>query len=294
MAGAPIFVLGIMQRSGTNHLHELLLQHPDTAAPVPLWEDFVLHGAERLSAYAAAVRRRWNPDWGAGEKEELELLRRLGDGVLAFLAARAPGRRLVTRTPSVANLRLFPALFPEAKLVILVRDGRALVESGVRSFDWRYESRFRRWARAARLILAFDRDQRGAGRHRIVRYEDLVTRPEPTLAGLLEFLELDAAAYDFAQAAALPLRGSSVHRSREDGPIDWQPLARPAGFDPVARFAGWSPRLHDRFDWLAGRELAAFGYAPSPVTDSRWRGLRNRTLDLRWRRRGRRRELRPE
>jgi hypothetical protein len=287
-------VLGILQRSGSNHLHDLLRLHPDTAAPVPLWEDHVLHEAERLAAYAAGVRRRWSPDWGVGEKEEAELLRSLGDGVLGFLRERAPGGRLLTRTPSVANLSLFPALFPGAKLVILVRDGRALVESGVRSFGWRYESAMRRWARSARAVLAFEAAQRDAGRHVVVRYEDLVGAREATLRGLLAFLELDAAAYDFERAARLPVRGSSTLRSAPGAPVDWQPLARPAAFDPLARFADWSPALHERFDWLAGRELRALGYPASRVTDSRWRRLRNRMLDLRWRRRARRRARTPE
>jgi hypothetical protein len=288
----PIFLLGILKRSGTNHLHDLLCLHPEVAAPAPIWEDHVLREAERLAAYAAAVRGRWSPEWGVGEKEELELLRRLGDGVLAFLRERAPGRRLVTRTPSVANLALFPRLFPDAKLVILVRDGRALVESGVRSFGWRYESRIRRWAAAARGILAFDAAQAAAGRHRIVKYEDLVARLEPTLVELLRFLELDASVYDFARASALPVRGSSTLRSGESTAVDWKPVARAADFDPLARAEGWSRALADRFDWLAGRELRALGYDAPPVTDSRWRRLRNRMLDLRWRRRARRRQAR--
>jgi hypothetical protein len=292
MGERPIFVLGILQRSGTNHLHELLALHPDTAAPYPVWEDHVLHEAQRLAAYAAAVRRRWNPKWGLGAQDEALLLRRLGDGVLAFLSERARRGRLLTRTPSVANLALFPALFPEAKLVLLVRDGRALVESGVRSFGWRYESRFRRWSLAARSVLDFDRSRSHAGQHVIVRYEDLVTSLEPTLRALFAFLELDAGAYDFAKAAALPVRGSSTARRHDGAPLDWQALSRPADFDPLARAEGWSPALHDRFDWLAGRELRELGYAAAPVTDSRWRRLRNRTLDLRWRRRWRRREQR--
>jgi hypothetical protein len=289
MRGSPIFILGILKRSGTNHLHDLLRLHPEVVAPAPVWEDHALREGHRLAAYAAAVRRRWNPEWGVGAKEEAELLRRLGDGVLAFLGARAPEGRLLTRTPSVENLALFPALFPEAKLVILVRDGRALVESGVRSFGWRYESRFRRWAHAARAVLAFNAEQAPAGRHRIVRYEDLVTRLEPTLAELLRFLDLDPSRFDFARAATLPLRGSSTLRSPAEGPLDWKPVEKPAGFDPLARFADWSPALHERFEWLAGRELRALGYAAPPVADSRWLRLRNRTLDWRWRRRKRRR-----
>lgn len=290
MDASPIFVLGIMQRCGSNHLQDLLRLHPQVAVPAPLWEDHVLREGHLLAAYAAAVRRRWNPEWGVGEKEQAELLRRLGDGVLAFLRACAPGGRLLTRTPSVANLALFPALFPEAKLVILVRDGRSLVESGVRSFGWRYESRFRRYAVAAREILAFDRAQAAAGRHRVVKYEDLVTKLEQTLAELLRFLELDVSAYDFARAAALPVRGSSTQRAQ--AAVEWKPLPKAADFDPLARAAGWSRALADRFDWLAGRELRALGYAGEPATDSPWRRLRNRSLDLRWRRREHRRQAR--
>jgi hypothetical protein len=90
------------------------------------------------------------------------------------------------------------------------------------------------------------------------------------------------------------VRGASVHRGREGPPDDWTPLTRPARLDPLARFAGWSPALHDRFDWLAGRELRALGYPPSPILDRPWRALRHRTLDrVRRPQEGRRARRRP-
>ena len=54
--------------------------------------------------------------------------------------------RLVTKTPTVKNLGLFFQLFPTSKLLVLVRDGRSVVESAVRTFDRPYGHAAREWA----------------------------------------------------------------------------------------------------------------------------------------------------
>lgn len=58
-----ILVLGIMPRSGTNYLYDLLLTHADcTASRVP--EDFLVAQAHWLNGYVEAVHGKWSPRWG--------------------------------------------------------------------------------------------------------------------------------------------------------------------------------------------------------------------------------------
>lgn len=282
----PIFVLGVLHRSGTNHLFDLLRCHPDCEPAVPIWEDFLVAHADHLQRYVDAVYRSWNPAWGVDASVRRELLGSLGEGLCRFLEARCAGRRVVTKTPSVDHCSLFFDLFPRARLVVLVRDGRAVVESGVRSFRWHRESAIRRFHAAATRIRAFEavhaRDT--PRRHRIVRYEDLCAHPEGVLRELFAFLELDADAYDFDAVTDLPVRGSSALRARPGGRMHWRPVPKPADFDPTSRFAEWSRARHERFEWIAGESLRAFGYESVEL-----RGFRpvwwvfNAALDLLWR-----------
>jgi protein-tyrosine sulfotransferase len=195
------------------------------------------------------------------------------------LPRRRPARPLF-KTPSAQNLEHFFELFPEASLLILVRDGRDVVESTTRSFAAGHEAATRAWCRAAREVCDFDRRRRGDGRHRIVRYEDLVREPEATLRGLFAFLGLDAARYDFAAARDLPVFGSSTFRG-ESAELHWEPVAKSDSFQPLGRASSWSPERRRRFAWLAGDPMRALGYEleARPAPADRWR---QRLLDAAW------------
>lgn len=293
---APCFILGIAQRSGTNYLFRLLQRHPDCLAPGPIWEDFLLHDSELLARYADGVVARWNPDWGVADAvgDADTLLGDLGAGLVRFLGrqaarahasapAEAPRRVFLTKTPSVRGLEHFPRLFPGARALVLVRDGRAVVESGVRSFGWRYEDAMHQWAVAAARILEFTRRHAGPDSPvRLVRYEDLVADEEQALTRIFAFLGLDPGRYDFAAASAMGVTGSSELRGRGVA-VHWKEEDKTATFDPLRRHAGWNRRRQARFAWLAGAQMAGLGYAPDvsarPVAaGAAW----HRMLDLFW------------
>ncbi len=169
------------------------------------------------------------------------------------------GSHLLTKTPSVEGIEQFFALFPESRLVILVRDGRSVVESGMRTFDWPFEQAVRRWRRAARTILEFD-GRADEGPYRVVRYEDLFRDTASELKSLLEFLRLDPLAYDFEAAIDAPVRGSSTY-GQDDGDMDWAPVEKGEDFNPLRRWDSWPDARLDRFHWIAGEELRALGYS---------------------------------
>ncbi|HWP58306.1 MAG TPA: sulfotransferase [Candidatus Acidoferrales bacterium] len=278
----PIFILGISQRSGTNFLFDLLRLHPDCAAPSTNWEDFLLYHADSLAEYVDAVCRGWRRRGIDGSVEDL-LYARLGEALISVLAARAPGKRIVTKTPSVRNLEFFFKLFPGACLLILVRDGRAVTESRVKTFGESYETAMRRWAEGADRILRFRASADPARcNYRIVRYEDLWNDLDAELRRLCAFLRLDPARYDFHAAANLPVRGSSHFHGDGEERVHWKPVAKTADFNPIGRWHHWPAALRQRFDWLAGEKQAAFGYeraaGESPCA---WK-LRNKVADGKW------------
>lgn len=292
----PIFIFGGLGRSGTNFLSDLLCLHPDCVPAHPLDEDFFHFYGDLLERYVRLTVNKWHPDWGLSDGGADRLLASLGHGLLAFLrdtvdetdttrlgGAKGEGRsRVVTKSPSVKNLSLFPRLFPGIPALVLVRDGRAVVESHVRSFGSEYETVMRKWAWAARVI----RQTAGTPGQAewpflLVRYETLLTDLASELRRLFAFTGLDPERFDFAAASSLPVRGSSTYRGHR-GDVNWQPVRKSEKFRPMERWRDWSTGRHDRFNWLAGQELKAFGYEAVGPTDGLLHVLRNRLRDAMW------------
>ena len=275
----PVFILGIRPRSGTNFLWDLLRLHPQLAAPrAPVNEDFLVKHSNHLTRYARDVRKHWKK-WDRSEDIPGEILAALGRGLLDFMEEQ-PQKRLVTKTPTVVNLANFHSLFPQAQLILLVRDGRAVVESGMRSFGWDFDTAAHRWKTAADEIKRFQ-DSHIRPYH-LVRYEDLLHDLEGTLRETLGFLDLDIAAYDFEDAATLPVRGSSTFHRRSGHKVSWAPVSKTDKFDPAARWKQWDEGMLRRFDYIAGDRLGYFGYEPTSYPLAATTLLEQKALDARW------------
>lgn len=282
----PIFILGITQRSGTNFLFDLLLKHPACGAPAPIWEDFFTSQLDILDTYVRSVSGWWDKGWKVDDDSVLRIRRHLGAGIVNFLQEQTGGKRIVTKTPSVKNLQRFFDYFPNAHLLILVRDGRSVVESGIRSFNWHRDAAIHKWADAARTIESFDASQSAKpsrGECLVVRYEDLWLNMEAELDRILDFVDLPKDSYDFSAAAEMSVRGSSSIREQESQKIHWTPIAKTPSFDPMSRFSHWGRARHERFNWVAGKHLATFGYDQTrhPSAQSLW-SFWNLLLDGGW------------
>ena len=302
----PIFILGIKERSGTHFLSGLLRLHPDCDAGGPIWEDYLLTSSGLLTKYVDLLYKNWNPNWKVAETigPPEFLLSQIGKSLSSFLkmqmlqqieenhdekserAALPCGycKRLITSTPSVENINNFFKLFPNAHLLILVRDGRAVVESGVRSFNWNYEQAIREWNQSAQTIISFDRAMKGTNHpYLILRYEGLYADTEQQLRRIFSFLELDASVYDFESAKNLPVFGSSDlrHHSRQN--LHWDPVQRTASFNPIERWKQWGNPLLERFNWIAGDSLLELGYSLHSPSKKviKWT-IRNTLLDVKW------------
>jgi protein-tyrosine sulfotransferase len=281
----PIFIHGILPRSGTNYLCELLLLHPDCARAVePVREDLFLDHSDRLLEFAEAVEAAWDPRWG---EFDAGLTRRLhaamGEGLLSFLWADR-GRRLITKSPSVRYLSRFFTFFPQARLLVLVRDGRSVTQSSMDTFGWGFERSARAWADAAEEIARFQRtNTQRPDRWRLVRYEDLVDDLDRELPEILTFAGLDPAAYDMQAARDLPVRGSSSFFGPGSSSVHWEPVEKDVTFSPIRRWGSWNTRQLERFEWLAGSQLRALGYEDRPEPRRALRtAVRHRLLDVWW------------
>jgi protein-tyrosine sulfotransferase len=261
----PILIFGVMPRSGTNFVRDVLALHPDVCAdPGRLYEFPLLHAARGAAAFMdefiaffprnAEVLGPWDG------------LALMAGAWLRALQDEAGPRRILLKSPHVQNLSLLTAIFPGARAILCLRDGRDVVDSALRTFGGpaltrkTFSQLALEWRLGAETILAF----RDGGPHHhpdvmIVAYEDLVARQDATLARVLAHAGLDASRYDSRALAALPVRGSS--RSTRQADARWQPETRGRDFRPVGRWSGWSARRKARFDRIAGDVLERAGYA---------------------------------
>ncbi len=265
MRNAPIYIIGICQRSGTNFLSELLRLHPDCGTPDPIHEDFIVSRSDLLVRYVRKVVESWGPDWGITKAHATSLMRHLGDGALAFLQSHTDRPRLVTKTPNPNNIGNISFLLPEVHLLILVRDGRDVVESTMRGFGTDFESALDNWVNGAELITRFQRE-RGPARmsHLLLRYEDLVRDTEAEIARVFAAVALDPAAYDFEAAKNLPVYGSSTDRGGDEAEVHWRPVAKTPDFQPIGRWAEWDEKRRRAFKARAAELMAALNYDLGP------------------------------
>ncbi|MFN7730606.1 MAG: sulfotransferase [Pirellula sp.] len=269
------FLLGIDRRSGTNHLYQLLRLHPHCLGLAPIWEDFLLHHSKHLQTYVEDVFQSWNPSW---EIDRLvgspsDLLIELGKTLEGFLLRQAsipsdrPANpygstplRYVTKTPSVEGLNRFFSIFPKAIPIVLIRDGRAVVESGMRSFGWDFVKATQRWKHRARIVLAFQDTLKNTSSPGIIlRFEDLITDEVSSLTRIFQHIAVDPQLYDFQQSRELKVLGSS-QTAFSEGELHWRRTDKPAEYSPLRRFEHWTPEQHLQFNAIAGEELRLLGY----------------------------------
>ena len=281
----PVFILGITQRSGTNFLSKLLGLHPDCVNACVIPEDFLTVRSDLLVKYSKSVYESWPNEWGISDimGPPDELCQAIGSGLIAFLKSqftkKQPGepntvsdnhgttsvskpKLLITKTPSVKNLRYFFKVFPAAYLLILIRDGRAVVESKVNTFThWSHEMATREWAEAANTIIQFTEDPDNySHKHLTVRYEDLHQNTKGEMQKILSFLGLDVDKYNFDAALDLPVLGSSESSNQGTKNMNWEPVKRWSNFNPTQRWKHWKRIRHERFNWVAGDYLVKLGY----------------------------------
>lgn len=288
---SPIFIFGIARRSGTNFLFQLLLLHKACRAGDIVLEDFFLAHADLLEQYADTVYRSWDRTWREQLASPDLLLAHLGRGLISFLDAESlkhedmPTQqqvtRVVTKTPSVRNLVLCRKFFPTIKPIIIVRDGRAVVESSVRSFRRNYEEVAHEWAAAGTEIQAFTQSH-SADDYLLVRYEDLQQNTEEEIKKVLTFLDLDIAQYDFDAMRQLPVFGSSQIVADTEQKVHWTGSTF-TNFEPNKRWQHWDQSLHERFNRIAGTTMRHFGYSLQPnVTPAVIRLVQATGFELRW------------
>ncbi len=250
---APIFLVGF-PRSGTTLLDQALAALPGVA----LMEEKTVLDTLR-EELGGPEESRLNRLIALTEADRLELRRRYWQIAERHVAAPLEGRRLVDKMPlNLLNLWLVHGLFPEAKVVVSLRDPRDVclscfttlfrLRGGVANFPTLehsaalYSAVMGLWLKQ-RALLALDT--------RTLRYEDLVQSFEPQLRALVAFLGLTwhDDVLDYAERA----------RSRYIATPSYDQVVEPLYTTSIGRWRHYAAHLDPIQDALRPF-VEAFGY----------------------------------
>jgi len=255
----PVIMLhGVAPRSGTVYTGQLLELHPEIcASPRGLYEVPFLNLAERIRRTQQQFLSTYpqNED-KIGRDDFLPLF---GASFIAYLNAAVPdGQRAFLKNPDVCGLDCFPYLFPFEVPFLLLRDGRDVVESTVRTWpERRFTDTCRLWNNNARFMLEQQRTHAELG-WRIFYYEDASARPKEFVKQICQHFQLDASRYPYDRIDEIGVWGSSV--VRKDGQVAWEGLPKPSDFNPIGRWRNWTPSQKEIFKQICGRTLIDSGY----------------------------------
>lgn len=256
-----IIIHGIMPRSGTVYVGELLRLHPDLVAyPNNIWEVPFL----QLSDDIRGIQRKFHQGYrhNAGKLGESDFLPLFGASFIAYLYSRVPTEaRMLLKVPSVHYLSSFYSVFPCEHLLLLIRDGRDVVHSTLKTWpQLRFSFVCRRWRRSAEMVLECDRrfSQERSG-YWLARFEDALQDPVSFVKEACRHFGLDQEKYPFERIEEIRVIGTSSVPSQQE--VTWDHLLKPKGFKPKGHWHGWPARKKRVFKRIAGEALEAFGYS---------------------------------
>ncbi|XP_028164746.1 protein-tyrosine sulfotransferase-like [Ostrinia furnacalis] len=238
----PLIFIGGVPRSGTTLMRAMLDAHPDVRC-----------GQEtRVVPRILQMRQHW----ARSQKESVRLEQAgvskavLDNAIAAFcleviVRHGDPAPRLCNKDPLVLKMGTYVLeLFPNAKFLFMVRDGRATVHSiitrkvTITGFDLSsYRQCLTKWNHAVELMYQQCKAL-GSDKCLLVRYEALVLRPEETLRRVLGFLGLpwDEAVLHHERYINQPggVALSNVERSSDQ-------VVRPVNRDALDKWVGQLP-----------------------------------------------------
>lgn len=204
----PVFIVG-MNGSGTTMLLDCLGRHPglygfprETRTLPDIinsrWGDLEnddnftrLWEAVRSIIWFAAINGDKKPPRPDNYLSYARTLAAVIDAHYAYFANRHAKTRWLEKTPQHAqHLSELSQVFPKAKFIHMIRDGRDCAASFERRWGRTPELTIHRWKRVVELCRA-DGEALGPERYMEIQYESLTQEPEPWMHKVCEFLDVE-------------------------------------------------------------------------------------------------------
>jgi len=269
----PVFIVG-MNGSGTTLLRDLLNNHPAFYAfpketkLLPYFIDAIAAGKFGDLRVDGNFRRLWetlcnDPRFQLGRGEWAPLpenwrtlphdLATVVEHTMRFFAAREGKSRWGEKTPNhVLHMEKLAALFPEARFVHLIRDGRGCAASLHRRWGYHPQRTLVRWKTA--IAEGRAQGERLGERYLEVRYEALAADPDTWMRRICTYL-------------GLPFTNEVLTVKRRHRPVVAQEKTVVAA--GASRWQSYfSVRQQRRMEAMAGGTLAALGYPVNTASDS--------------------------
>lgn len=274
MAAPGFFLLGA-GRSGTSILQEVLSLHPRLVVSHEL-------RVLELAVITAAVFDNRGAPTGDPNAAKSALGLELGRIFVAALgreqlrAAGKDGGVYADKYPHYCEqLAPLDALWPHARFVHILRDGRDVLASAQAAFvndrGWRRERSVpaqgpivQQWTRQVSAARAYAA-RLAPGRYLEVRYEDLTARPRDVLAAVLRFVDVEPGAALEAMAARLR-PGKTWRETLAHGEL--VAFERDAAASKLNRELGYPPSPLDR--GAPGAELTTVPWTESVDGAAQW------------------------
>jgi hypothetical protein len=193
----PVFIVG-SPRSGTTVLAKCLSEHPNlTAGKESIYLILLWHLYADLHQGGNSKRLVPLQEYLTGA-ELLTNIQQFSDRIMHSLTEKkGPNVRFVDHTPWYGALGPFiECLYPDAKFIHIIRDGRQVVRSLTKSREdghaWAgdsIEARTKLWMLS--VLRAKGIGEHDPKKYAEVRYEALCTKPEETMKKICEHLSLE-------------------------------------------------------------------------------------------------------
>ena len=255
-----IMLFGVMPRAGTVHVGELLALHPDVGAhPNQLWELPFLENTDTLLEFQEGFFGGYHQNTERmGGSDFLALF---GAAFVHYLYSFVePGQTVLVKETSMRAFERFPLVFPDERLLLLMRDGRDLVSSSIRTWpSMNFAELCTRWSDSTNTMLDFV-EAHPRPDFWLTKFEEILDAPDAFVREACKRYELDAARYPFEEQDNIEVIGSST--MSEAGQVDWDKhVVAPKGFKPTGHWMKWSAGQKREFKKIAGPALIRAGYA---------------------------------
>ncbi len=258
----PVFIVGC-PRSGTSALAWSLAQHPDfwTSAESDFLFDFFGKGSLREN-YLRAYGRPHRPWLKKHEVSINEFSTYIGLGIDQMFLSRSGNKRWIDATPTYTlMINDLALLFPNAKFLNIVRDGRAVVNSMINSgFDTAWAKDFKvaceTWKHF--VVLGVRAEVALDDRFLRIHHEELLHDTENVLQRIFQFLDAP-----MCPSSVDYLKTNRVNSSYDNK--DKSDIKKSKNTDSLFQqhWKDWDNRKMKTFWKIAGDFMLTFGYPQS-------------------------------